>query len=57
MTASPCIGVCELDGNTQRCVGCGRTMDEIAAWSSLTDTERREILARLERSRRSTTAS
>jgi uncharacterized protein len=57
MTASPCIGLCELDGKTQRCVGCGRTIDEIAAWSSLTDAERREIVARLERSRRGAAAS
>ena len=51
MTVSPCIGVCELDGRTQRCVGCGRTIDEIATWTSLSDAERRRIIARLERSR------
>ena len=51
MTISPCIGVCQLDGKTQRCVGCGRTIDEIASWSSLSEAERREIMARLEKSR------
>ena len=51
MTISPCIGVCQLDGKTQRCVGCGRTIDEIASWSSLSEAERRDIMARLEKSR------
>jgi uncharacterized protein len=51
MTVSPCIGVCQLDGKTQRCVGCGRTIDEIASWSSLSEAERRDIMARLEKSR------
>jgi predicted Fe-S protein YdhL (DUF1289 family) len=50
MTASPCIGVCQLDGRTQTCVGCGRTIAEIAAWPALEDAERRAILARLQAS-------
>jgi len=51
LTTSPCIGVCQLDGKTQRCVGGGRTIDEIAAWPRFTEAERREIVARLESSR------
>jgi predicted Fe-S protein YdhL (DUF1289 family) len=51
MTASPCVGICQLDGKTQRCVGCGRTIDEIAGWPTFSEAERREIVARLERSR------
>jgi len=51
MTASPCIGVCQLDGRTQTCTGCGRTIDEIASWSGLSDEERRAIVARLKASR------
>lgn len=50
MTASPCIGVCRLDGRTQTCVGCGRTIAEIAAWPALDDAERRAILVRLQAS-------
>jgi len=44
--ASPCTGVCTLtpDG---RCLGCGRTGAEIAAWPYATETERRIILAGL----------
>jgi predicted Fe-S protein YdhL (DUF1289 family) len=52
MTASPCIGVCQLDGRTQTCIGCGRTIDEIASWSGLSAEERRAIVARLKASRR-----
>lgn len=51
MTASPCIGMCQLDGRTQTCIGCGRTIDEIASWSGLSDEERRAIVARLKASR------
>lgn len=47
MTASPCIGVCQLDGRTQTCIGCGRTLVEIAAWATLDEAERRAIIARL----------
>jgi predicted Fe-S protein YdhL (DUF1289 family) len=51
MVASPCIGVCQLDGRTQTCIGCGRTIAEIAAWADLPENERRAIIARLSRSR------
>ena len=51
MTASPCISVCRLDPKTQLCVGCGRTIAEIAAWPNLTDAERADIIRRLEASR------
>jgi predicted Fe-S protein YdhL (DUF1289 family) len=47
MTASPCISICKLDPATQICIGCGRTIAEIAAWSSLSDAERAAILRRL----------
>ncbi len=36
---SPCIKVCVLDLDN-RCRGCGRTLDEIARWSSMTVAER-----------------
>ncbi len=40
---SPCIGVCQLDAE-QVCLGCGRRMKEIAAWSKADPKARREIL-------------
>lgn len=44
---SPCILVCSIDDKTGYCFGCGRTRDEIADWTSYTDTERRTIMASL----------
>jgi predicted Fe-S protein YdhL (DUF1289 family) len=34
---SPCIDVCRMDETTGWCIGCARTLDEIAAWSTLDD--------------------
>jgi predicted Fe-S protein YdhL (DUF1289 family) len=43
---SPCIGICQLDAQ-QLCVGCRRTLDEIAEWPLATEARRREILHEL----------
>jgi len=51
--ASPCTSVCTLDPARRYCVGCLRTLDEIAAWGTLDDDARRAILAALP-SRRAT---
>jgi predicted Fe-S protein YdhL (DUF1289 family) len=40
---SPCISVCRIDDATGLCVGCLRTLDEIAAWSMLDDDARRDV--------------
>ena len=40
---SPCISVCELDANGRMCVGCFRTLDEIAAWGRMDDVTKREV--------------
>ncbi len=45
--ASPCTSVCTLDAARKRCVGCLRTIDEIAAWSTLGEDARRAIVASL----------
>jgi predicted Fe-S protein YdhL (DUF1289 family) len=39
---SPCIGICRLDAQNL-CVGCRRTLDEIAEWPLATESRRREI--------------
>ena len=44
--ASPCIKVCLLD-QENRCRGCGRTIDEIARWSTMTTDERIAINRRV----------
>ena len=45
--ASPCISVCVLDADGALCLGCFRTLDEIAAWSLLDDDAKRGVLAAL----------
>jgi len=45
--ASPCINVCSLDADGN-CVGCYRTIDEIACWGSMTPDEQRAVLRRAE---------
>lgn len=40
---SPCIGVCTL-GADGLCEGCLRTVDEIAAWSRMSDAERLHVM-------------
>jgi len=47
MAASPCIAVCRLDPASGLCVGCGRSIDEIAGWPDLDEAARRRILERL----------
>ena len=44
---SPCISVCTLDGSGRVCLGCFRTVDEIAGWSRLDDDEKRAVNAAL----------
>jgi len=41
--ASPCINICRLDPRGL-CIGCRRTIDEIAEWAAASDARRREIL-------------
>lgn len=43
---SPCRKVCEVEDGV--CVGCGRTMAEIASWTRMTPEQRRAIMQRLE---------
>jgi uncharacterized protein len=44
---SPCVDVCEIDRTTGLCLGCRRTIDEIASWAAMTSAERRRIIAEL----------
>ena len=44
---TPCLQVCVLDPGRNVCIGCGRTLDEIARWIALGDGERRRIMAQL----------
>lgn len=44
---SPCISVCVMDTDGSVCLGCFRTLDEIAAWSVLDANAKRQVLAAL----------
>jgi predicted Fe-S protein YdhL (DUF1289 family) len=44
---SPCINVCEMDDRLGLCKGCFRTINEIAAWSNMSEAEKREVMAQL----------
>ncbi len=45
--ATPCINVCTLDPESKRCLGCGRTIEEIAQWTLLSDEDRARVMAEL----------
>jgi len=44
---TPCNKVCTIDAAFTLCVGCGRSMAEIAGWIGFTAQERRRIMAEL----------
>jgi len=45
---SPCKLICQLDLKTSLCLGCGRSREEIARWTRLTDAQRRSIMQELD---------
>lgn len=45
--STPCIKVCAVSGQTGTCIGCGRTLQEIARWGAMTEPERQAIMAAL----------
>ena len=47
MIESPCIKVCTMDAASGFCIGCGRTLDEIARWGGMSDAERIAIMRAL----------
>lgn len=44
---SPCVNICLLDTETGTCIGCGRTIQEIARWTAMSEEERRAIMREL----------
>jgi hypothetical protein len=47
MIESPCSKVCALDVRSGLCLGCGRTIEEIARWQALSAAERARIMTEL----------
>ena len=48
---SPCINVCRMDEATGWCEGCLRTIDEIVAWGSMADDDKRAVWQLIEQRR------
>jgi predicted Fe-S protein YdhL (DUF1289 family) len=46
--SSPCSRVCVIDPATGLCEGCGRSLTEIARWGTMSEPERRAIMAGLD---------
>jgi uncharacterized protein len=44
---SPCVKVCVMDPGRGICVGCYRTLDEIAHWGEFTPAQRHLVWARI----------
>ena len=44
---TPCVKVCIVDGESGLCLGCYRTLGEVARWSSMGAAEREKLMADL----------
>ncbi len=47
MIETPCVKICTLDARAGLCLGCGRTVDEIARWTGMDASERARVMAEL----------
>jgi predicted Fe-S protein YdhL (DUF1289 family) len=45
---SPCNNICQLNDN-KVCIGCFRTINEIANWTKYTDREKKNIIEQIEK--------
>lgn len=44
---SPCVKLCVIHPEASICVGCHRSLDEIARWSRMTQDERIAVMTQL----------
>lgn len=44
---SPCISVCKIAPDSGLCYGCLRTLEEIGAWSTSEDADKRAVWAKI----------
>ncbi|MFN9114771.1 MAG: DUF1289 domain-containing protein [Bacteroidota bacterium] len=40
---TPCLKICKLDKDTETCIGCGRSLEQIRDWVTYTEEERCRI--------------
>lgn len=45
---SPCVGVCKMDAEKGWCSGCYRSLEEIAGWSRMPDSDKRRLWVQVE---------
>ena len=45
--STPCVQVCVIDPLSALCIGCGRTVAEIAAWTAMSEAERGVVMVGL----------
>ena len=50
--ATPCIKLCIVDGESGLCLGCFRSLPEVARWGRMDDDERAQIMGGLADRRR-----
>ncbi|MEK8024638.1 MAG: hypothetical protein RLY78_4030 [Pseudomonadota bacterium] len=50
--ASPCVRRCGIDARDGLCTGCGRSLDEITRWRTMSDAERAAVMSGLAARRR-----
>ena len=41
---TPCVKICVIDPQTDLCIGCARTRDEIGGWLEMSDTVRAKVM-------------
>ena len=44
---SPCVGVCQINSSTKFCLGCWRTLKEVAHWSRYSNGEKENLMQEL----------
>ncbi len=45
---SPCVSLCRMSSATELCLGCFRTLDEIALWGRMADASRLQVWRSIE---------
>jgi len=45
--STPCVNICAVSGRHGLCIGCGRTLSEIAGWGGMSEAQRRAVMAEL----------
>ena len=44
---TPCVKICTYEPAIRMCSGCGRTLEEVRGWFTMTDAQRRAVMDEL----------